>query len=78
MTCLQGGISSAQESVAKQVKMPVYKGSHPNAMPETDRQIYRKGVVGEEDGKTCSFFESVQERCYRLFNYIVRLQLAYI
>lgn len=78
MTCLQGGISSAQESITKQVKMPMYRGCHPNTMPQPVRHIYWKGVVGEDEQKTCSLFESVQERCYRLFTTFMRLQLDYM
>lgn len=60
MTCLQGGISSMQESIAKQVKMPMSGGSRPNKTPQSARPTYWEDVR-EGDGKSCSLFESVQE-----------------
>lgn len=54
MTSLQGGICSMQESIEEQVKMPVYKGSRPNTTPQPARHICQKGVLGEDDRKTCS------------------------
>lgn len=80
MTSLQGGICSMQESIEEQVKMPVYKGSRPNTTPQPARHICQKGVLGEDDRKTCSLSlsESVPERCCRQFTAFLRLLLDYI
>lgn len=78
MTCLQGGTCSMQESIVEQVKMPGYEGSRPNTTPQPARHICQKGVLGDNDSKTCSLSQSAPERCCRQFTAFVRLQLDYI